>query len=191
MTLHEPMTMATDYLVAAAALLFAARLWRSFRAWALAFAFTAAAAIFGGTSHGFGPELVPVWQTVLWKLTVFSVGLASFFLLSGASESKALRTFAVLKLAVYAGWMATHDHFVWVIADYGVTLLVVGAIELRRRGPSARWVLGSIAVSVVAALVQASGFSLHRHFNHNDLYHVIQIGGLWLLFRGGLVRGML
>jgi hypothetical protein len=38
---------------------------------------------------------------------------------------------------------------------------------------------------VAAALVQRSGFALHRHFNHNDLYHVVQMLGTWLLYRGG------
>ena len=39
-------------------------------------------------------------------------------------------------------------------------------------------------VSVIAACVQASGFALHRHFNHNDLYHVIQIAAMVLFFIG-------
>ena len=43
------------------------------------------------------------------------------------------------------------------------------------------------SLSAVKAAVQASGFALHRHFNHNDLYHVIQMGGFYLLFRGGLL----
>lgn len=186
MTIHEPMTMATDYLLALAALAFAARLWRCFRAWALAFLFTALAAIFGGTSHGFGPELLVLWQVILWKLTVFSVGFASFFLLSGAHP--VLRLVAVLKLVVYASWMSAHDDFIWVIADYGITLLLVGAVELRQRKASANWVLGSIGVSIIAAIVQASGFALHQHFNHNDIYHLIQIVALWLLFRGGMAK---
>ena len=27
-------------------------------------------------------------------------------------------------------WMITHDDFVWVIADYGMTLLIVGVVQL-------------------------------------------------------------
>jgi len=186
MTIHEPMTMATDYLLALAGFIFAARLWTRFRAWSLAFLFTGLAAAFGGTSHGLGPELLVFWQVVLWKLTVFSVGFASFFLLSG--EHAAWRVVAVLKLVIYASWMSAHDEFSYVIADYGITLLIVGALELKYRQPSMKWVIGSIAVSVVGAAVQASGFALHRHFNHNDLYHLIQIVALWLLFRGGVAK---
>jgi hypothetical protein len=83
--------------------------------------------------------------------------------------------------------MITHNNFLFVIADYGATLLLIGIAQLVYRAPSTKWVLGGIAVSVIAALVQQSGFDLHRHFNHNDFYHVIQLVALWLLYRGGLL----
>ena len=73
----------------------------------------------------------------------------------------------------------------WVIVDYGIALLIVGAVQLWRRGPSTPWVIASIAVSVIGALVQMTGIRLHEHFNHNDLYHMIQLVALWLLYRGG------
>jgi len=180
MSVHEPTTLLTDYLLCAAAAIFAARLWRTHRMWALAFAFTAAASLFGGTYHGFAPILGALTEVVLWKATVLSVGLASCFLLAGASRR--LAGFAVVKFVAYASWMITHDDFSWVILDYGITLLLVG-IALRRNG----WVLGSIGVSVLAALVQQQGLTLHANFNHNDLYHVVQLVALWLLYRGGLV----
>jgi len=41
-----------------------------------------------------------------------------------------------------------------------------------------------VGLSVIAGLVQASGFTLHQHFNHNDLYHLIQIAGVVLLYHG-------
>jgi hypothetical protein len=187
MTIHEPMTLATDYLLAASALLFAAGLWRVSRLWSLAFVCTALASLAGGSFHGFAPMLDPAFAAALWKITLLAVGCASFFLLTGTSRT--LAVFAAIKLVVYASWMITHDDFVWVIADYGSTLLIVGAVFmtrwLRQRHPATPWVLGSIVISVIAALVQQSGLALHRHFNHNDLYHLIQIVALWLLFRGG------
>jgi hypothetical protein len=176
-TIDEPMTLATDYLLGVAAVLFAAKLWRSHRMWALAFVFTAAASFFGGTYHGIS-RTVP-----LWKATVLSVGLASFFLLAG--YSRAFAGFAIVKLVVYASWMTTHNDFVWVIADYGTTLLVIGVATALRRSAATPWILGSIAVSVAAAVVQRAGFALHAHFNHNDLYHVIQLVALWMLYRAG------
>ena len=42
-------------------------------------------------------------------------------------------------------------------------------------------------VSFVAAAVQVSGVAIHQQFNHNDLYHVIQMGGMYLFYRGALL----
>jgi len=53
-----------------------------------------------------------------------------------------------------------------------------------RRDRASRWILAGVGVSVLAAGVQASGFALHRNFNHNDLYHVIQIAAMILLYAG-------
>ena len=44
--------------------------------------------------------------------------------------------------------------------------------------------LAGVALSVLAGVVQASGFKLHEHFNHNDLYHVIQTVAVLLLYQG-------
>jgi hypothetical protein len=183
MNLHEPTTLATDYLLTIAAAVFAIRLWRTNRQWALAFLFTAAGSFFGGTYHGFGPVVGALAATVLWKLTVFSIGLASFFLVLGSGRQ--LLLVALVKLIVYMSWMTVHSDFVWVVIDYGIALLIVGVVQLVRRGPSTPWVIGSIVVSVLGALVQMSRFTLHEHFNHNDLYHLIQLVALWLLYRGG------
>jgi hypothetical protein len=176
-SIQEPVTLATDYLLAIAGAVFAAKLWRTQRMWALAFAFTALGSFLGGTYHGLlhSPEL--------WKGVVFSIGIASFFLLAGSG--RAFAVIATIKLVAYCSWMIAHDGFEWVIADYGITLLLVGIAALLRRDGSSSWIWGSIALSVVGALVQRSGFALHRHFNHNDLYHVIQLAALWLLYRGG------
>ncbi len=183
MNINEPMTMATDYLLGAVAATLAVRLWRAGnRAWALAFVFTSLASFLGGSYHGFQIE----W---LWKPTVYAVGLASFFLLAGTH--RLLTPVAALKFLVYAVWMARHDDFKYVIADYGLTLLIVGGVALARwirsRSPEGPWIFASIGVSILAALIQSSRFSLHAHFNHNDLYHLVQIAALWLLYRGGLL----
>jgi hypothetical protein len=179
------MTLATDCLICVAAAIFAVRLWRANRPWALAFVFTSAASLFGGTYHGFAPVLVPVTVLLLWKATVFAIALASFFLLAGSG--RILTIIGIVKLVLFVSWMITHNDFKFVIADYGITLLLIGIAQLVRRQPSTKWVLDSIAVSVIAALVQQSRFDLHGHFNHNDLYHVIQLVALWLLYRGGLL----
>ena len=171
------MALVTDSALGIAALIFAVKLWRVQRMWALAFVFTAAAAFFGGLFHGYGDR-----TPMLWKGTVMSVGIASFFLLAGTHRR--LAVVAAVKFVVYLTWMTTPDAFVYVIADYGITLILVGIFH-----PAKKWVWGSIAVSVLGALVQQSHLTLHpRWFDYNDIYHVIQIVALWMLYRAGTMR---
>lgn len=183
--MHDPMALATDYLLGTAAVIFAIRLWRAHTSpmWACAFFFTGAAAFLGGTYHAFAPD-----NALLWKAVVDSVGIASFFLLAG-SGGRTLRAFAAAKLVVYLVWMTSHDDFLWVIADYGLTLLLVGIVHAIWRSPATPWVLSSISVSIAGAAVQQLELTLDPYwFDSDDLYHVIQTVALWLLYRAGLAR---
>jgi hypothetical protein len=171
----DPIAFASDTALGLLALFFAFRLWRVHRMWALAFVFTACAAIIGGVYHGNGDR-----PEVLWKATVISVGLASFFLLAGTHRKLAI--VAAVKLVVYSTWMIAHDDFIWVVADYGLTLILVGIVH-----PAKKWVWGSIAVSVLGAVVQQARVTVHPHwFDYNDLYHLIQMVALWMLYRAAL-----
>ncbi|MCB1018948.1 MAG: hypothetical protein H6509_07110 [Bryobacterales bacterium] len=197
--IREPMTLATDYALAALGVYFGLRLLRSDvrarRLWAYAFLAMAAGALFGGTAHGFAEWFSPAQAKLVWKATTYSIGLASFFLLAATGAgalpcrwSRVVMTVAAVKLAVYLWWMASHDAFVYVIYDYGPSMLAVLAGHLwawRARGADwAKWIAAGVVVSFVGAGVQMSGFALAEHFNHNDLYHVIQMAGLWLFWRG-------
>lgn len=196
----EPVTLLTDYLLAAFTLALGVRLWRINRAfaarcWASALIATAFAALAGGTFHGFIRMLSPLAAASLWKITVYLIGIAALLLGCGAILSttrelvqRALLALIVLKFVVYAAWMARHDDFRYVIYDYAPSMVLVAllfALGYRANAPASRWVLAGIAISFAAAAIQASGFALHRHFNHNDLYHVIQMVAMYALYRGG------
>jgi len=195
----EPATLLTDYALAGVTAWFAWSLararegQRSRASWALAFAALALAAALGGTWHGFAPAFAPLAVLLLWKATVLCVGIASFGMLCGSAicatagaARKTLVAIAAAKLAVYSGWMVGHSEYIYVIADTGTALALVAALHLpsATRDRASRWILAGVGVSVLAAAVQASGFALHRHFNHNDLYHVIQIAAMILLYAG-------
>jgi hypothetical protein len=188
MTISEPMTLITDYVLAAVTAWLCLLLFKrhdnqaSRKLWALAFAALAVGAFLGGTWHGF------FRHDGIWKATLLSVGMASFAMLAGsavAALSGAARAlvigFALAKLAVYCVWMLRRDDFIFVVIDTGVAFAAVAALHLWRFNP---WILAGVAVSVAAALVQASGFALHEHFNHNDLYHLIQLAAMLVLYRG-------
>ena len=180
------MTLATDYLLAGVtgwlALLLYRSPQRSARWWSYAFMALAAGAFLGGTWHGF------VQNDLLWKATVLSVGVASFAMVAGSTFATlsgrardAVLWLAGLKLIAYWWWMLGRDDFIYVVLDTGIALLVVAALHLWRwNGP----ILAGVGLSVLAGLAQASGFALHPHFNHNDLYHVIQTLAVVLLYQG-------
>jgi hypothetical protein len=197
----EPATLLTDYALAGvtawlALLLFRERGDRRARSlWTLAFAALALGALLGGTWHGFAPVLSETALTLLWKATVLAIGVASFGMLAGSSAAttppagaKALFWIAAAKLALYSGWMLFHGEYIWVIADTGLALGAVVALHVwsavRARDRASLWILGGAAASLLAAAVQARGFALHPNFNHNDLYHVIQIGAMLLFYAG-------
>ena len=97
----------------------------------------------------------------------------------------------LVKLVVYLWTIATKDAFVLVIADYGTALVAVllAAWFIRPTGltPAAWWLTAGVAVAGVAGVIQWARLAPHAHFNHNDLFHVVQMASLYLLYRGGLL----
>lgn len=198
------MTMLTDYALGALAGLWSVLLLRAARRernraialWGVGFVGLALASIVAGTYHGFPDALGPRLCTILWSLVSWTMGIASFFMLSGAILALssglwrvALLATALLKLAAFAIVAAGQDDYAFVLLDYGsaqLAILLLAALAWHRnRAPAAPWLAAGIVVSAIGAAVQHNGFAPHQHFNHNDLYHVIQMLGLYFLYRGG------
>lgn len=204
MQLAEPMTLMTDYALAALGVWLGLRTWRAAapgsdprRTWAAAFWAVAAAAALGGSAHGFAPYLSASAASLLWRATMLAIGLTSGLLLWAAARAVAPRGRRALALlgwaivaevAAYGVWVcAVDDDFSAAVLQYGGAMAIVLAIHLvlaarGRRG--ARWIAGGIVVSFAAAAIQQAGIAPHPRFNHNDLYHVVQMVGLWLLYLG-------
>jgi hypothetical protein len=189
--MSEPTTVITDYLLGAVTAYLALRLFRergaerSRRWWSRAFVALALGAFLGGTWHGFARN---DW---LWKATMLTVGLAAaammvaaaFATLPARGRSTVIGVAAAM-LVVYTGWVMMDERYIAVVAMTAIAFAVVASLHLWKWNGA---ILAGVAVSLVAALVQASGFSVHAHFNHNDLYHVIQIAAMLLFYRGARV----
>jgi hypothetical protein len=146
----NPVTMLTDYALAAASLGFAISVGRligphtrvSAWFWCAAFIAAGVAAVLGGTYHGFAASMDGGTCQSLWSVVTFSMGACAAFITA-----------------------AVHSACV------------------RRKDGTVKWLVCGITMTLVGVAVQQSGFPRSAHFDHNDAYHLIQIGGLYFLFR--------
>jgi hypothetical protein len=203
--MNEPTTVLTDFLLSVLGLVLARRLSRSGsplpvsrRLWGASFVALAVAAVVGGTWHGIPPDVLPTLRRHLWSIAYTAIGLADLLILAGATRAAVPRgpgAVGVLVLLTgrflaYTALILTQRDFRYVGWDYLVTLLFLFAfgLDLVRRGERAsHFVLGSVLLSGAGALVQYLRLSPHPRFNDNDLFHVIQMAGIWLFFRAGLL----
>lgn len=195
----EPMTTATDYLVTAVGWWLGARLVSRTgpaRLWGIGFLWIGLGAFFGGTSHGFAVYLSDTAALFIWKATVYSIGLSVAFALAGSigsspvrdSSKRLLHSLNVAGFAAYGVWMIDHGRFIYVILHYVPAMTAIALLHLyayrKIHSAAAPWIISGVFATMLGAVIQRSGFSLHVHFNHNDLYHLVQVGSLFLFYLG-------
>jgi hypothetical protein len=204
LTIHEPTTMVTDLLITMVGWLLASRLlldekhgrYQSRFYWGVGLLFISLGALLGAISHGLAAYLGDTADTLIWKSTVYTVGFSMVFAVGGTLAGAPLaagvrRFFWLVNLAAfltYAAWMINHDDFLYVIYYYVPAMLLIAALQvwalLGKQSHGAGWLLAGVVVTLLGAVVQQSGFALHTHFNYNDMFHLIQVVGLLLFFRG-------
>jgi hypothetical protein len=195
----EPATLVTDYLLAAFT---AALAWKlrggghPQRWWAAGLAASSVAGLAGGTVHGVVRLMPAALTAALWLLTLEMLVLAGLAVtmatIAATARSPTARRAAAaaasLTFAAWAAWIPSRPVFGMAIAAYGASLVVLALVEAPRwwtsRLAASAWLLAGVALSVAAAAVQQLGWGPHPHVNHNDLFHVIQAGAVWLLYRG-------
>jgi hypothetical protein len=93
--------------------------------------------------------------------------------------------------ATYHGFKAYFDaatlRAFWNVIMYSMGasagLMVAGCHAAYLKREDVKRLAWGIAVTLIGGVVQLSGFRHNSDFNHNDAYHVIQIFGLYLLFK--------
>ena len=148
MTITEPTTLATDYVLAAISIGFGVvllrqRTHRGTLLWSIGFLCLAAAGITGGSFHGFRLMMSDSNHRSLWNITMLLIGASAAFMISGALTG-----------------------------------------PLSRYGKNTRWHAAGLLVSMVGLVIQQGHVSPHPSFNHNDLFHCVQIVALWCFYRG-------
>ena len=201
MSIAEPSTTISDYILAAACFVFAARARACVslpsRLWVLTLFATGMAALLGGTYHAIHLNMPPLAARVLWTATLLAIGVAGFGFASGAAAAalregvaRSVRMILTLKLVVFALMIAIKPLFGTAVADYGVAAVIAavlaGARFKRDRAEWARWVLIAIVVAGVAALFLLVPFGRRGYFDERDVYHVVQIGAMYAIYRAAL-----
>lgn len=202
---YEPMTFATDFILGAVSLYCGIRIsqlyWEKFCAFHFHLGWTfymlSLAAFLDAIFHGFGPHFPESLRDFIWKAVLMSAGLAGIFLLLGSlsvvvagNTYNLLRWIPVLGFFVFAFIVLGSGDILWVARFCGPVILFVLGMMIHLSvatgdGGARTFVLG-IAISLVGAVAWQAQLSPHPHFSHNDLYHLIQTVGIWVMYRGGL-----
>lgn len=191
MTITEPATLLTDYLMAGLAVWFSRDLGRragtdgDARWWSRAFTWLAVGSLTGGSFHGFQAGL-PVWAgDILWRATLAASSLSSFAMFQGVrgqwlggGHGGPWSHVATAKLLVALAAGIALPEFRVVVADFGLTMLfaLFAGLAFRDRDPRAfAGLAAGIALFAAGAWIQQARLGLHPSFNHNDCFHVVQL----------------
>ena len=67
-------------------------------------------------------------------------------------------------------------------ASLGFLASAIHAADVHR--VHGRWIVAGVVLGVAGLGIQATHFRAHQPFNHNDIFHVIQLVAMFLFFRG-------
>jgi hypothetical protein len=168
--LTEPTTMLTDYALAGLAVAFAVRL-----------RLRAASATHRTPRNNFAAAPAALWCSAfaVTALAALAGGTAhGFRLYLGEAAHARLWQLTVTLIASSAA--------LTLAAAIRSVLRPAVARGLRRKAGH-RWLEWGLIVTLLGLAIQQSGWSLHTHFNHNDLYHLVQMAGLYCLCRGASI----
>jgi len=200
--LYEPTTAITDFIIGVLGMAFG---WQLFNIpdslfhflWGNCFFAVGIGGFLGGISHGFGPRFSELLKKIIWRSTLIFVGvtglslsLAALTFFTNDKVQNLLMIIAALMLIFYFIQINKQDTFGQAVKFY-FPLIVVSLFGFSIAYVTTGY-LGALfcsiglVVSLVASWIQMSGISLHQHFNHNDLFHMIQILGMVLMYRGGM-----
>ncbi len=197
----ERTTAATDAIIAAMALGYARSLlgrrgWRA-RVWAWAFGGLGLGAALGAGSHGL--RMGERAHAALWRGIYLSLGLTvALFAVAATADGwgeragrRALPAALLAALGFYgASQRLGRGFLVFVVYEAAALLYALGVYARLARGgrlDGAELTAAGILISLIAAGVQASPLRLTvlgLPFDHNGLFHLVQIAGLPVLAAG-------
>jgi hypothetical protein len=154
-----------------------------FKHYSTSYTLFALAAIAGGAHHGFAEIYSETILYIIWKITLFSCGLATYFLLSGVIQNfpnsaltGLISNLTLLKVVTYSVLATMIDDFNLVAVDVSISLLLIIFIlsTQHREKPDLQWFYVAIVILLFIAIIWFSEFSLYGQFNHNVISNILQ-----------------
>jgi hypothetical protein len=169
--------------------------WKA-RLWSWVFGLLAVASFLGAIAHGL--DLSLALRGFLWQPLYFALGIVvSLFVLGGILDwrgEKAARRLVIAAVAVgsvfYFLTKVLDGAFLIFVIYEGVAMAAAIAIytvvAVRQRMPGALIIAAAIGLNIVAAALQTSAmhFTVVWPFDHNGIFHLVQITALLLLGYG-------
>lgn len=164
--------------------------------WFWVFVLLALSAVLGTVAHGL--KMPNTYQSLLWDALYLLLGiLVGFFMVAVIFDiwgkviaRKALPTSIVTALVFFATTLVWPNNFsVFILYEASAMLFALGGYLwlARRRDAGAWWMVFGILVTMIAAYVQTRhgfSFTLIWSFNHNGVYHLLQMIGILFLVAG-------
>jgi len=166
------------------------------RTWfALFFGSVSAAALTGGTVHGFFLNPNTTGNIILWRATLIAIGVSALagwglgatLLVSPGVARRIILAAAVEFVAYSVLVLLISQRFMFAVINYLPAVmwlaLALAIVYARVRQRPVLLGLAGLLLTFVAAGVQQAGVALDSiRFNHNALYHVIQAIALLMIF---------
>lgn len=203
MNIHEPATLLTDYLLAVFGGYLAWRLHHrtctgnlAARWWIRALFAMSLSAFVGGSYHGFAPNFAPEVAVVWWRTVLilvcgigFCMGVSLIRELVPSDRQRGWNAVVLTKFTLSLVAVIAYPKFLVALLDYGLAMIAwaVAALFCRRKWRG--WMLAAVGLSAIAGWVQQSRLGISAHFNHNDVYHLIQALALIGFYRCGCLLG--
>ncbi len=204
----EPDVTLTDYLITLLSISFLWNIYRhhlsenpSYRIWLLFFFSIALSSILGGTVHGFCSDETTSCYQLLWTSTLIAIGLtaASCWVLGGylLFSQHIMWKWTLFVIALYVLYICIiifyQQLFYIAILNYlpAITFLFIANLisYFKTKLSACLWIMLGILISFLAAYVQQAHIAFHPDYiNHNASYHLIQIAGLLLVFKGAKLQ---
>lgn len=198
--IHEPVTVLTDYIMAAQCLYYYLKLKEadfidnSTKYWSYFFGLMAISAFSGGCSHAFFEVHLGVAYKTFW-FTMQATNIFSLYYLQQAMLHSALANSknqnwlnSVYRIQLIVALIAifVFQNFLVVVINTSIALIPAVFIYFAdaKYNRSSLWIAYGIVILFITGVVNAIKLCFHAYFNHLDLAHVLIMINLWMMFTG-------